>query len=46
METNTLLLAIIGLLQAPILYILNDLRSRVAHLEALHMQSACAAKVP
>lgn len=37
METNTMLLAIIGLLQAPILYILNDLRSRVAHLERLHM---------
>jgi hypothetical protein len=46
METNTMLLAIIGLLQAPILYILNDLRSRVAHLECLHMDSAQAAKAP
>ena len=46
METNTMLLAIIGLLQAPILFILNDLRSRVAHLEQLHMESARAGKGP
>jgi hypothetical protein len=46
METNTVLLAIVGLLQAPVLYILNDLRLRMARLEALHMQSGCAAKAP
>jgi hypothetical protein len=37
MDSQTFVLGIIGLFQALWLYLLNDLRSRVAHLERLHM---------
>jgi len=46
MDAQTLLLGVIALFQALWLFMLNDLRSRVAHLEQLHMESARAGKGP
>lgn len=37
MDGHALLLGVLGLMQAAVLYIVNDLRSRVAHLERQHM---------